>query len=234
MDVRLDVTMLQQPDDTSCGPTCLHAVYAYYGLTRPLGQIISEIEYLDKGGTLGVVLANHAVQSGFKVSLFTYNLMIFDPTWFTGRVDLADRLKRRAKVTGSRKQRFAIRQYLQFLTNGGTIRFEDMTRRVLTSFLDKGLPIIAGLNSTFLYRSARMNSETMRDDDIGGRVEGHFVVLHGYQRSNRMVGISDPYARNPFTGQTSYQIGIDRVINAILLGVMTYDANFIIIEPQPT
>lgn len=234
MDVRLDVTMLPQPDDSSCGPTCLHAVYAYYGLHRQLNEIIDEIEYLDKGGTLGVVLANHALYSGFKVTLFTYNLLIFDPTWFSGGVDLADRLKCRRRVTTSRKQRFAMRQYLQFLESGGTIRFEDMTRRVLTAFLDKDIPIITGLNSTFLYRTSRVYGETMVDDDIRGRVEGHFVVLNGYQRANRLIGISDPYSRNPFSGDTSYRIGIDRVINAILLGVMTYDANFIIIEPQPT
>jgi hypothetical protein len=234
MDIRLDVTMLPQPDDSSCGPTCLHAVYDYYGLRRPLPEIISEIECLDKGGTLGVVLANHALGSGFNVTLCTYNLMIFDPTWFNRGVNLAERLRKRFACTGSRKQRFAIKQYLQFLAGGGTIKFEDMTRRLLTGFLEKNIPIITGLNSTFLYRSSRVFTETMRDDDIRGRVEGHFVVLSGYERSSRVVAIADPYSRNPFTGNTSYRIGIDRVINAILLGVMTYDANFIIIEPQPT
>ena len=27
----LDVPILTQPDDSTCGPTCLHAVYAYHG-----------------------------------------------------------------------------------------------------------------------------------------------------------------------------------------------------------
>lgn len=105
-----------------------------------------------------------------------------------------------------------------------------MTRRTLTTFLYKGIPVITGLNSTFLYRTARVNPYTMVDDDVRGSVEGHFVVLDGYERSTCQVSIADPYPKNPISGNTSYHIGIDTVINAILLGVMTYDANFIVIE----
>lgn len=119
MGVQLNLRMLDQPDDDSCGPTCLHAVYQYYGASESLHGIISEIESLDKGGTLGVVLANHALQKGYKVTLFTYNLMIFDPTWFSRGTDLAAKLEQRYKFTKKRKQKFAIRQYRQFLRNGG-------------------------------------------------------------------------------------------------------------------
>ena len=30
LDIELDVTMRRQPNETTCGPTCLHAVYDYY------------------------------------------------------------------------------------------------------------------------------------------------------------------------------------------------------------
>jgi hypothetical protein len=232
METRLNVTILPQPDDTSCGPTCLHAIYRYYGIDFPLAELITDIESLDKGGTLGVVLANHALQSGFKVTLFTYNLLIFDPTWFNGKTDIEDKLRMRARFTTSGKQRFAIKQYRQFLSNGGQIRLEDMNRRMLTNCLNKGIPILTGLTSTYLYRNSRIDPKTNKDDDIRGRVEGHFVVLDGYEKEKRLVSIADPYQKNPISGTTSYRITIDRVINAILLGVLTYDANFIVIEPQ--
>ena len=29
--VRLPVTMIPQPDETTCGPTCLNAIYRYWG-----------------------------------------------------------------------------------------------------------------------------------------------------------------------------------------------------------
>lgn len=231
MNTRLDVQILPQPDDTTCGPTCLHAIYSYYNYQADLVDIITEVESLAKGGTLGVVLANHALRSGFKVSLFTYNLLIFDPTWFNGKTDINGKLAQRFRHTRSGKQRFAIRQYRQFLELGGKIALQDMNRRMLTSFLNKGIPILSGLSSTYLYRTARTNPQTMQDDDIRGGVEGHFVVLDGYNKEKRLVSIADPYPKNPISGTTKYSITIDRVITAILLGVMTYDANFIIIEP---
>ncbi len=231
MNTRLDVQILPQPDDATCGPTCLQAIYSFYGISANLTDIIEEVESLDQGGTLGVVLANHALAHGFNVTLFTYNLMIFDPIWFNGKTDIADKLAHRFKHTRSGKQRFAIRQYRQFLELGGKIAIQDMNRRMLTSFLNKGIPILSGLNSTYLYRTARTNPHTMKDDDIRGHVEGHFVVLDGYNKEKRQVSIADPYLKNPISGTTKYSITIDRVITAILLGVMTYDANFIIIEP---
>jgi len=48
--------MLAQPDDATCGPTCLHAVYRYLGHEIPLDQIIRKVTRLKTGGTLGVML----------------------------------------------------------------------------------------------------------------------------------------------------------------------------------
>lgn len=230
--IELDFTILPQPDDESCGPTCLHAVYRYLGHDIALERVIDEVASLDKGGTLGVSLANHALERGFKVTLYTYNLIIFDPTWFVKGVSLRTKLLERKRFTRSRKERFAIRQYLQFLNGGGIITLKDMNRKVVTDFLSKGIPILTGLSSTFLYRAARVYGPTMKDDDVRGKVEGHFVVLDGYNKKKHLVSIADPYIHNPISGTTRYQVTIDRVINAILLGVMTFDANFIIIEPQ--
>ena len=39
-ELRLPLETLPQPDETTCGPTCLHAVYRYWGETEPLAQVI--------------------------------------------------------------------------------------------------------------------------------------------------------------------------------------------------
>ena len=80
--VQLTLEMLPQPDDRTCGPTCLHAVYAFHGDGLPLEQVIREVRQLEDGGTLGVILGEHALRRGYDVSLHTYNLRVFDPTWF--------------------------------------------------------------------------------------------------------------------------------------------------------
>ena len=60
METKLRVDILPQPDDNSCGPTCLHALYRYYGDELPLDQVLAEVPMLESGGTLDVLLANHA------------------------------------------------------------------------------------------------------------------------------------------------------------------------------
>jgi hypothetical protein len=71
-----------------------------------------------------------------------------------------------------------------------------------------------------------------RPDDIRGRPAGHFVLLCGYDKETREVLIADPLQKNPFSQTHSYVVSIDRVICAILLGILTYDSNFLIIEPR--
>lgn len=77
----MDIRILPQPNDVTCGPTSLHAVYAHLGLNVPLQQLISEIESLEEGGTLGVFLGIDALKRGFKATIYSYNLKIFDPSW---------------------------------------------------------------------------------------------------------------------------------------------------------
>ena len=69
-------------------------------------------------------------------------------------------------------------------------------------------------------------------DDIRGEPSGHFVVLCGYDRQARSVQVADPLLPNPVAPVQLYEIGIDRVLCAILLGVLTYDANLLIIQPR--
>ncbi|HPF71947.1 MAG TPA: cysteine peptidase family C39 domain-containing protein, partial [Candidatus Krumholzibacteria bacterium] len=68
-----------QPDETTCGPTCLHAIYRYYGDDIPLDQVVREVPTLEQGGTLAVLLAGHALARGYRAAIHTYKLQIFDP-----------------------------------------------------------------------------------------------------------------------------------------------------------
>ena len=72
----------------------------------------------------------------------------------------------------------------------------------------------------------------MVDDDIHGEVVGHFVVLCGYSQAEHTVTVADPYLENPYSHAHYYKAELDRVVCSVLLGVMTYDANCLIIEPK--
>ena len=93
------------------------------------------------------------------------------------------------------------------------------------------MPILTGLSSTNLYQASREYGPNDDDDDIRGNPSGHFVVLSGYDRKLRQVHILDPLQANPHSPTRRYSIDIDRVINSILLGVLTYDANLLMIKP---
>lgn len=221
-----------QPDTTTCGPTCLHALYRYFEHDLPLGQIIDEIQRLDHGGTLDVFLANHALERNFSATIYTYNLKVFDPTWFGSKsVNLADKLRAQARAKRRLKLQVATDGYLDYLKAGGAIRFMDLNRALLRRLLKRGQPVLTGLSATYLYRSAREFGPDDVDDDVNGEPVGHFVLLTGYDRQKREVLIADPTYPNP-QGSQNYRIHIDRVIGAILLGALTYDANLLVIRPS--
>lgn len=233
MATRLDFRILPQPDDSACGPTCLQAVYAYYGDELPLHQVIAEVPQLDDGGTLAVNLALHALRRGYRARIHTHNLQVFDPTWFDGRaVDLGERLRAQAAAKSKRKLHFATWAYLEFLELGGELRMVDLTRQLLRGILGRGAPILTGLSATWLYRCAREIGQPSVHDDVRGVPTGHFVVLCGYEKKARRVLVADPLEPNPVSSRNLYTVAIDRLISAILLGIVTYDANLLVITPR--
>lgn len=231
----LKLEILAQPTDTTCGPTCLHAVYRYYGDNIALGRVIEETHILEGGGTLAVFLACHALRRGYRARIYTYNLRVFDPSWFDPdrTVDLAERLRAQMRSKSKAKLHLASHAYLDFLSLGGEVRFRDLSADLLRKYLRRGAPILTGLSATYLYHCPRETDEPLRYDDLRGLPQGHFVVLGGYDRTTRCVQVADPLRDNPRFGSHHYNVSFDRLVGAIMLGVLTYDANLLIIEPDP-
>jgi len=232
MKALLPFDIAPQPDEITCGPTCLQAIYRYYGDPISLEQTIAEVPMLEEGGTLAVLMASHALQRGYRATIYTYKLQLFDPTWIDlPHQAIADKLRSQLLFKRDPKLQIATEGYLRFLELGGELRAKDLSGPLLRGFLNQGTPIIAGLSATFLYRSAREFGPNCDYDDVRGEPSGHFVVLHGYDREARTLHVADPLKTNPMTQSQMYLAGMDRVINAILLGVLTYDANLLIIQP---
>jgi len=233
LDTRLELDMHGQPDDASCGPACLHAVYRYFGEDSRIDEVIAEVEPIEGGGTLAVLLAEHALRRGYGATIHTYNLQLFDPTWFDGdEVDLVDRLIRQAAEKEDEKLRHATRAYVDYLQLGGRIDFEDLSPELVRSHLERDRPILTGLSATYLYRCARERGwNQLEYDDIRGHPTGHFVVLYGYDADRDEVHVADPLQDNPRFGSHYYKVGMHRLLGAILLGVLTYDANLLVLEP---
>jgi hypothetical protein len=230
---RLQLDMLPQPDDFTCGPTCLHAIYRYLGDEVPLEQLVQEVSRTPSGGTLDVYLANHALRRGYRATIYSYNLRILDPTWFAPHVvDLAERLRRQLEWKGDAWPMLhrLTAAYLEFLELGGKLRLIDLGAPVLRRYLRRGVPILCGLSSTWLYRRAREYGPDDVEDDVRGEPQGHFVVLCGYRPRTQSVLVADPFRSSIAQGQ-HYEVALERVVGAIFLGVLTHDANLLLIEP---
>jgi len=230
----LVLDMSAQPNDTTCGPTCLHAVYRYYGDEIPLEKVIEGVTPLDTGGTLAVLLGIHALRRGYRATVYAYNLRIFDPLWFQGEaVDLSERLEKQMTVKQDPSLRFVSERYLEYLSLGGTVRFEQLAPELIRRYLKRGLPILTGLSATYLYGCSReVGHEKLHYDDLYGEPTGHFVVLSGYDTGHREVLVADPLQDSPLAGAHYYWVGMQRVLGAILLGVLTNDGNLLILQPK--
>lgn len=233
-DLVLEFDIDAQPDDVTCGPTCLQALYRYYNDEVPLRQLVREVKQLKNGGTLAVMLGNHALRRGYRATIYSYNLNVFDPSWAGfSRKKMIERLKRQmAFKYKRRKLQVASKAYIQFLEAGGLLRFADLDAELISSYLARSRPILTGLSATYLYGTTREVPQFDIYDDIKGEPAGHFVVISGYDEKKRCVYLADPMTPNPIGKDRVYGVSFTRLINSIMLGIVTYDANLLIIEPN--
>lgn len=228
-----------QPDDETCGQTSLHAIYRYYGDNIELNQIINEVKRVGNGGTIAPLLGYHALKRGYQAHIYVYNLNVFDPTWFdlkgNAHLSILDKLTAQEKVNKPGRIHESSRAYQAFIKAGGKIRFQDLTVNLLKHYFKTHTPILTGLSATYLYQSMREIETSIGRldfDDLHGHPSGHFVVLSGYDSILKKVIVADPHRENPISHDNYYQVPISRLINSIMLGVLTYDANLLIIQPN--
>jgi hypothetical protein len=232
----LAVQRFVQPDDVTCGPTCLRKVYAFYGHDVTLDEVIAALERNEDGGTLAVFLGIAALARGFRARIYSYDLRIFDPTWFAlPPGQLTRKIRARFPYLTDAKRLGAAEAYIRFLERGGELRFDELTPALLKEIIDREHPVLAGLSATYLYRHSRerWDAATGRamDDDVRGEPTGHFVVISGYEHWGRQLVVRDPFEHLPDSADGRLVVDAERLTNAILLGDVTYDA--VLLEVWP-
>ena len=228
-----DFHIVPQQFVIGCGPACLHAVYRHWGKSNlPIERISREIQTFENGGTFSVRLGIHALKNGYKATMHSYNLRVFDPTWEEfDPITIARKLRERAAFVSEPKTKENIASYIEFLELGGQVAFAELTTKLLQELLEKRNPIIVGLSATHLYRSPRV-TRNGDDDDVEGDPQGHFVIILGVDDTTDKVWVADPFQEHPLHDELIYAIDSQRLINAIMLGILTYDANLLQISPK--
>lgn len=234
----LAVQRFLQPDDLTCGPTCLRKIYHFYGMDVPVEAVIGEIDRNEDGGTLAVFLGISALKRGYGARIFAYDLNLFDPTWCELSMrELAKKIQARTPHLRTAKAMRTAGAYRRFLEMGGELGCEELTPALLRSIVDRDHPILAGLSATYLYRMPRerqlVERDELVDDDVGGDPVGHFIVISGYRRWGREFTVLDPSVHAPVGLDGRVAVNAQRLINSILIGLLTNDAVLLEIWPQP-
>jgi hypothetical protein len=233
-ELNLGFDILAQPDDVTCGPTCLQSLYNYYEDNVELKQVIKEVKRLKDGGTLAVMLGHHALMRGYKAYIYTYNLNVFDPTWFKfSSKKMIHHLKQQMVFKYKRRKlQVASRAYIKFIEAGGELRYSELNGELIKSYLKRSVPILTGLSATYLYSTPREIPQFNVYDSIKGEPAGHFVIISGYDEEKDCVYLADPMEPNPLGKGQVYSVSFSRLLNSIMLGIVTYDANLLVIEPR--
>ncbi|GAB3815179.1 hypothetical protein GCM10028895_09000 [Pontibacter rugosus] len=118
---------------------------------------------------------------------------------------------------------------------GGELRCRDLNKNLLREYFDINVPLLTGLSATYLYQSAREFTNEEGNsvyDDVRGLPMGHFVVLCGFSEDQKSVVVADPYPDNPSFQNNYYEVKTTHLINSIMLGMATFDANLLAIQPK--
>ena len=194
--VVLSVPQFNQTKPYSCIPACLQAVFRYYG--ESITQ--EEIMEISENPELGIALVEAGIFSlehNYKPLIVTNNIDIFDPTWC--RLDsskLKLNLKKRAEFVDD-LSRFMIDKYIHFLNLGGEINFETISPILIKKYLSTSTPIIIELASTFLYKLAKSSHPGGFDDAVRGQIEGHGVVVAGFNKQDEFLIIDSNSKKGP-------------------------------------
>ena len=210
----------KQPTDDTCGATTLHAMYQHLGVDVPIDILVKTITQFPNGGTADVYLAMDALERGLKVTVYTSNIRVFDPSWLgLPQERLVDRLYKFSEYI--RDKDLIVSQiaglFSMFVRMGGRVRINLDDMGNLITALRYG-PVIAGVSYDWLMGEER---------DNGGDLTGHFIIVDSYDDASETFTISDPWDGKK--GQ-HYKVSYGLMNKALLLGTLTNDGSFILIE----
>ncbi len=231
----LAVPPMVQPDEVSCGPTCLAAVLRFHGLADASPEEVRRVTPRNPdGGALAPFLGLAAMRLGARARCHPFATRVFDPTWRKlSAAECLRRLVQRTEALPEGRLRRVHEAWRTFLEEGGEVALGELRPSELVQALDAGRPLICGLSITWLYQEPRERPEDNTDDDIHGSPVGHFVVVNGYGGSGQSFFVIDPWPEPPFDRSDGvYRVSQRRLTQAILLGDATHDAVILEVFPR--
>lgn len=224
--VSLNVERFAQPDNITCGPTSLRMVLNYYGKSVSHEEMMKHFTLFPGIGVLDPHICLAAKAMGFQAKTISFNFRVIHPSWTRlSREELLAKLKEYLPGIANYKDSVSTAGYIRWLEQGRRVEFQTLSRRLIVSYLQKGIPVIAALDMEYLYQGT-VNWSEFRPEHAT-----HFVVIFGYDAEKDAFQIADPWYEVPIPNEGGvYSVPADHLLMSILLGFQVNDADLVIIE----
>jgi len=209
--------IFQEPRSDTCGPCCLAMVYALRKKQVRLEDILRDFKQ-DKMGdaTYTAQLARHLEKNGLRTTVTVSSSKIVSPAWSgLSKTELIENLKLWLTLHPRDFWHLNNLYLLFYLQEGGTLNIASYTVGSLQAMLDKGSMLIVCVDEDWLW-GHRLNRtpDDIVIDEAAGKLEGHFVVVTGYEENK--FHILDPFPTNIKGRHGAYDVEAEKLLNASL------------------
>lgn len=209
--------VFQGPHSDICGPCSLAMVYGIKGKQITLDDILRDF-WLDRKGKpmWASQLVRHLHQHGLATTLTVSTSHVVSPAWADLPTEqLIDNLKTWLTLHPQDLWHLNNMNVLFYLQEGGQLNVASYTASSLKAMLDRGSVLILCIDEDWVWgHRLDRSQEEVRVDDLSGFVEGHFVVVTGYDGD--MFHVLDPFPTNIEGRHGEYDIEDVRLVNASL------------------
>lgn len=187
-----------------CVQASASILLSHYGIHKTLSEIKQEVPvYISKNGdpigtSIGHI-ASYFIKLGFKTTIHTTDIQIFDRSWENKNTsELIELLKLRKKYVkhstyDNNTLDVIFDGYIYFLQKKGQVVFPEIDVNYIYEKLKKG-PIFAVVNYNYFNNVAKYAYDAISkcniEDSIKGNPGTHAVVIHGY--NDCLFRIADP------------------------------------------
>ena len=212
-----DYHVFQGPHSDICGPCSLAMVYSLKGKPVTLDDVLRDFKLDHKGKPMWASqLIRHLHKNGLATTLTVSTSRVASPAWANlSKVELIENLKTWLTLHPKDDWHFNNMNVLFYLQEGGQLNLASYTASSLKAMLDNGSMLILCIDEDWVWgHRLDRSGEQVRVDDLSGYLEGHFVVVTGYE--GNMFHVLDPYPTNIEGRHGMYDVEEERIVNASL------------------
>jgi len=192
-------------------------VYALRGKDIKLDDILNDFKQDQTGeATYVPQLARHLLENGLPTNLLISSSKIVSPAWRgLAKNELIARLKTWLTLHHDNFYHLNNLHFLFYLQEGGDLDVVSYNVDTLKTALDKGSTLIVCIDEDWVWghRIKRTIDEVVVDDEAGV-LEGHFVVVTGYEGNK--FHVLDPFPTHIKGRHGAYDIDEYQFLNASL------------------